>query len=553
MPTKDKSNTHILTKEVGNPNLILDDKNTITATKNKKARDAARLNEVVMRDYEASKKGFDEVRIFHQEIGRYCMPTKNNFSDLRGANVEGLNPYGDLYDSTGVQVVDEAANYIVATAIPKGTSWFTFSANREFRKSKEIPKDAKNELISHLEDNAAIVRRLLDRSNWRQAVRLCAAEFLTYGYCAIFVNARPMGNGTKVKLEFESLRNQSFYISPSPSATSCGVYWDRVWTVAGFRNNYPDIQLPENYDHHHEHQELIVTQGIRPLPNNEGFHYVMFLGERKYLLKEEVLENSPIIIARAPKSAGVTYPTGFGAKVLPSLRGLNVMVKEYLRMLCLVTNPPFLVGGGVDASNEIAIEAGARIPVNGITSGPGAEIAQLPIADRAATAFQGIAEVRREIRNEMRLLPPLPEKIHNRTATEVLIGREQERNSMGSHTDDFIESLLLPALGTVFQELKRLNIINPDIVVENNEYSLEIVGDSEKSEKVLQLQEMKAAIEMGALLGPETLTQKFNVDRWYDALATSTRTTRLLNTEEEEVANLEAQQRAQENATLPPQ
>ena len=47
------------------------------------------------------------------------MPTKNNFSDLRGSNVEGLNPYGDLYDSTGVQVVDEAANYIVATAIPK--------------------------------------------------------------------------------------------------------------------------------------------------------------------------------------------------------------------------------------------------------------------------------------------------------------------------------------------------------------------------------------------------------------------------------------------------
>ena len=506
----------------------------------------------ILDEYTAAKALGEQWSQIYREVARYCQPSNSNYNNVGDRNA-GENQFGKIWTSEGINLIKRASDYIIQRAMPKGVEWWNLSPTREFINDKNIDDENKRMLVADTKRESGKLRKIIERSNFRQMARRSARDFLTFGISALYIKSE-VGNlaaGIPPKLHFESLPINTYYLSPAPGSDKVGVFWERKWIVRNWLRSMPHIPLPENVVNNKEQNEIVIVQGIRPLVGG-GYLHVVFIEGKKEIIYSEKMEFSPIVVARQIAAAGETYPSAsFGFQALPTLQSLNSLEANHLRALALAVNPPLLVTNGLESTQQVRLEPGARLLVNRNVGSSNPDIAQLQTQDRTSSSTAAIEKLKQSLLESVAINKQLPTSGTPASATEIIAAQNQERNALSGIVDDYIELCLIPIIKASFQEGKKLQVIDPGVSDGDARYSLTVIGDTEEQEKSSRIQKLQALSELSiqfanAAAGPAG--SKINIDRFFDAVTDSLGINDLLNTKDEELEIERQKQEARQAA-----
>ena len=222
-----------------------------------------------------------------------------------------------------------------------------------------------------------------------------------------------------------------------------------------------------------------------------------------------------------------------------------------MRALALAVNPPLLVTNGLESTQQVRLEPGARLLVNRNVGSSNPDIAQLQTQDRTSSSTAAIEKLKQSLLESVAINKQLPTSGTPASATEIIAAQNQERNALSGIVDDYIELCLIPIIKASFQEGKKLQVIDPGVSDGDARYSLTVIGDTEEQEKSSRIQKLQALSELSiqfanAAAGPAG--SKINIDRFFDAVTDSLGINDLLNTKDEELEIERQKQEARQAA-----
>ena len=437
----------------------------------------------VMERYRRAVAARSEVDGLLTEIGRFAMPSAREFY-FSGAENQTHNRHAHLRDNTLMLAIENKANMIISRLAPPGETWahIVFGENVEmFLTPEELHRSQ-----AALEERSGRLLKKLERSNFRAAMRMAAKIMLAFGY----VSVMPRYDENKIK--FVVCRPREFYMENAYGEDGA-IFWRRPMTAAEIENRWgvPVSEMPT------ERKEVVFAC----LPLSFGGQRVseIWIWEKQSnkVLAAYQQVGEPIICGAMPPASGETYPVnqGYGAMMLAPAQALNQEKDDMLTALALAVNPPMVVNEGalVDAA-EIDLSPGAY---NRIANGDPRTVAGNIIQEtnwgvlmsHLATSQQQMKETFGRMPSEPMASPPA------KTAYEVWVARERERQSYGEWTDIFRDELLIPLLKQCIVLLQIHEGWDAQMVIDDQTFRLEVSGDSESQRNATHIQRIGVLLE----------------------------------------------------------
>ena len=123
-------------------------------------------------------------------------------------------------------------------------------------------------------------------------------------------------------------------------------------------------------------------------------------------------------------------------------------------------------------------------------------IRPLEVGGSPGVAFQAIADSQQKIRENMGLMPEAANPGQSvRSATEWIIAEMEARGEADAIMLEVSSEFVQPLLKQSIELNRRAGNLDPRLIVDGEFFDLEIVGDSEKRNKLNTLQKINAFIE----------------------------------------------------------
>ena len=422
-----------------------------------------------------------EVEGLLTEIARYAMPSAKDF--YFSVDTQHHNRHAFLRDNTLMLAIENKANNIISRLAPPGETWahIVFGENVEmFLTPEELHRSQ-----AALEERSGWLLKKLERSNFRAAMRMAAKIMLAFGY----VSVMPRYDENKIK--FVVCRPREFYMENSYGEDGA-IFWQRPMMAEEIENRWG---VPVS-DVKTERKEVVFANMPLNFRGQRISEIWIWEQQSKKILAAYQQVGEPIICGAMPPASGEIYPVnqGYGAMMLAPAQALNQEQDDMLTALALAVNPPMALQAGqfVDPA-EINLEPGGINYINGPPAQAATNIIQetnwAVLVSHIAASQQQMKESFGRMPSEPMASPPA------KTAYEVWVARERERQSYGEWTDIFRDELLIPLLKQCIVLLQIHEGWDANMVIDDQTFRLEVSGDSESQRNATHIQRIGVLLE----------------------------------------------------------
>ena len=442
-----------------------------------------------MLDFKECRERYDAAEVLKGQTGALQRTTaffaRPLNSDWHTFDSRGRLRGGGLLDTTLVKAVRKISDKIVQRLMPDGGAWAQIVIE-EGRRQQMAPEE-RHQWDVALEMVSMVVQRGLGRSNIRKVVSEATRDFMALGLSGAMPIIRNDG-----QISFNYIPANKILLEDSPNMAAGGAFWRRRMTIRDWKRRYPDFPAPGGKD------EQLFTAIFGWLPTKHGgYEFAFDEGGRDFLFRMPRFPHErAIVVASAQVAGDETYGIGHAGEMLPEAQTLHATRSDQLRAQKLWANPMFVVSKAIQGQN-IPVQPGARIPVNADTlENNSMPIRPLEVGGSPGVAFQAIADSQQKIRENMGLMPEAANPGQTvRSATEWIIAEMEARGDLDGIMFEVRDEFVQPLLKQSIELNRRAGNLDPRLIVDGEFFNLEIVGDSEKRNKLNTLQKINAFVE----------------------------------------------------------
>ena len=425
-------------------------------------------------------------------VSHFFVPSQANM--WQGKTADRLtNPFGYLFDNTGVKAANSLANKAVSRVIPKNSQYADIKLAAPL--AARLQPAERERWDGRLREFSDMLHAVLERGHFRGALKRATKDFLVLGHGAIKPTLSASG-----AIVFDHFPASSVFMENYAGREYSGCFWKRAMSVRNIREEYPFATLPTGHGYMDNDMKELVF-GFLPGDGtyNEEFCFVeneeILIYHRAKLFGHE----RSIIAASYNNQGGAAYGEGFGIENLGEIQTLNQMRLDSLRSSKLQSTPMFLAANGALKNENVAARPGGIIkvepdPAGGpITNG----FTPLNIGGNPGVMFSAMEESRKHLKEGFGMMPTAADPSSRvRTATEWVIAQRQEAMENDETILALRDALVGPAIKQAMELLRQQGKVPDWLVVEDATFRLEMQGMEEESKQATDLAHLNAMWEM---------------------------------------------------------
>lgn len=435
---------------------------------------------------------------------RYAMPARETFSWVS----EGQQRERVLYDSTLQECTFEAANTMTATLFPGWTRWAELGAGAAINED-ELTDD----IVGGLQKATKTFYDYLNASNFSLAIDECALDILV-GTCALQFDEGPSDDEP---FDFTAIPLSAIEFEEGPNGTVETTFVRRKPQARHLLRMYRGMQefdLPETLRDliaTKPDSEVEVIQAVVYHPENKHYYgVVLWAAGPNIIWRYDYGQSSPMIVARARKTAGERYGRGRVMRALPDARTLDKIVEFTLRHAAIQIAPPMTgVSDGVLNPYTATIAPNTIIPVASNDSG-NPSLQPLDVGGNFSIGETRIDKLQERIRRTM--LGPEPMQGPVRSATEHRIFDRNRMWAMNGEYGRIQFELLTKIVARGVFILQRRGLM-PKFKLDGREVAVTFNSPFAKSQNLDDVLALQDAISVTALLGPQAVQLTFKPEK----------------------------------------
>jgi len=437
----------------------------------------------------------------YREAYEYALPQRETFYFTEGSEGEKLGR--ELYDSTAVAAVDEAANLLQSMLTPSWREWCQYGPGSEVN-----PQESEDPaILEQLQDATNVLFQHLNHSNLSSVLAECYQDLMV-GTCALTCDE---GDGERV-LEFRSVPLAEIELEEGPWGTVETCWLERKPRGRNIERMFPGIKLTTKTKKgvkENPEAPVTLTYGCVFRPK-DGHYYGVVIDQDEVVWRYDYGLTGPYIVARASVRPGELYGRGNVLKALPNIRTLNAMVEFQLRHSALQIAPPFTsVSDGVLNPYTAQFAPATIIPVASNADG-NPSLRALDMGGNFAISQDMILQLREDIRKTL-MVDTRRREGPVQTATEVAIEDRDLLQQQGAMFGRIQSELLTAIVRRATDILVRRGKI-PPLKVDGKLITLKYVSPLARAQDTEDLLALSRALEVCAPLGPEIVNLGFKTE-----------------------------------------
>ncbi len=379
----------------------------------------------------------------------------------------GAKRYGNIYDGTAADAVDQLAASLLSHLTPPWSRWFGLKAGAY---SDESERSA---IAQTLEKTTTAIQSHFEMSNFSVEMHQCYLDLVIGGTACLLFEESPVGDSSAFRFSavplFESI------LEEDEKGRLSTTYRRRKLGAAAIKRLYPNAVLdPQmekesrtNGDERHHVIEAVW-------PENEYYQHATILehGDKDggtTILSQGVFKESPFINFRWMKAPGEIYGRSPVMKCLPDIKTANKVVELILKNASIaVTGIWQAEDDGVLNPANIRLVPGEIIPKAIGSRG----LSPLPSPGRFDVSNIILNDLRGRIRHALltdQLSPPQSPRM---SATEILERSQEVARILGATYGRLQTELLTPLVKRAVSILRRRGEI-PDFIIDGRNIDLQ--------------------------------------------------------------------------------
>lgn len=308
------------------------------------------------RDKAAARK--DMWRDLYREAYDYTMPQRETFNWHSPGQRRGRQ----LYDATGQECVELAANNAQALLCPSWKQWCQLSPGADI--DEEVAES--QETTDLLQDATGKVFHYLNHSNFSTVVPECFLD-LQVGTCALVMDE----GDDEDPIVCDSIPLSALELEEGPNGSVQTQFMKRTPAARNLVATFPGLSeadLPQSLLEKVRKEPdttVEIIQGFIYWPKDKTYYGVAIdVASKSYIWRYHYGTSCPVIVARTSVTSGEIYGRGPVIKALPNIKTLNAIVEYLLRHSALQVAPPLTaVSDGVVNPYTLALMPNTVIPV----------------------------------------------------------------------------------------------------------------------------------------------------------------------------------------------
>lgn len=485
----------------------------------------------INRRFTQAKTEKDNWTWFMQRLSRLAMPTQ---SDFWGRDkLHAYNKWSHIHDNYLSKQLQKKANEIIQDIIPAGEQWINIEPGR-LNPATLSPEQLYQHNVA-LDDMSKYLLEQIDRSNFRQIMRMQALYMLTFGFASV----HPTYDFINDRLHFRLWTATRVWLEKGYDNPDVGVFYQSKMNGRDYRNTY---KIKQSVNYAIQDDEMIVINNALIPAGNQSIYYVWRDGdhEKKFLAKQ-LMEGRPVVVSKLIAEEGETYPlnSALATTHLADAETLNFYSQKMKENLALITTPPLLI------KNTAFVNAGSlNLSPGGTNPVTDVDKAMAPVFTGRDNSglFQAIEDLRGKIREGIDVVPTLADA--DRPKRESATAWDATLQNLGKATlewsDVWRDLFLKPVLQQTIRILQRVpgSSIPPQINVDGKNYKIVISGSEEKKRHLRELGELQAAWEI--VSGSQMRPVIFNEEKFIRMALEKINKTAILHSPEQTAAAREA-------------
>ncbi len=369
----------------------------------------------------AKQRKTNWVSILEEAYGLF-LPNRQTMNQ----QVAGQEKQYNLFDTTGVNALQQFSNTLKQSIVPSHQEWATLKPSPKLEMEVSLGLANKSEL-DELSRMLGVLGKGMFQYIWQSNFDVAVHEAIQD--MAISTGAMLILDTGKASspLRFVSVPANQLYIEPCSDGVVKTVFREHKVTVRELYGMFPHAERDHNIDSmlvSNPAQEVDVIEGTLWQEEEQLYKYCVHIkaAERK-MFYESYYEVSPWVIFRSNVAPDEVFGRGAGIQSLPAMRVLNKMTEQNLYNNDMAINPPLVVdvcATGLDISN-VNVNPNSILPYSSAEGMSGQPYSYLQTGASFNVGMQGTAEYRSQIMEAFHLANLGDLDGSGRTATEITI------------------------------------------------------------------------------------------------------------------------------------
>ncbi|MEO1017409.1 MAG: portal protein, partial [Pseudomonadota bacterium] len=391
----------------------------------------------------------------------FAMPLRaSGFSEN---TIPGARQVDKIYDATAPDAVEQLAASLLANLTPPWSRWFALKA------SSAVDQISSQNLGPSLDIAGAVLQSHFDRSNFAVEMHQCFLDLVTIGTATLLFQEAPLGESSAFR--FLAVPQHEIFLDGDSNGAITGHFRELRMTVVELQRRFPNVDLkairPDLVSTNEKQTTLHLMETVHQ--HSSGAHYRAYLPRGRngishdYILRDEILEQTPFITFRWLKAAGELYGRSPVMTALPDIKTANKVVELVLKNASIAVTGIWLADDdGILNPANVTLAPGSIIPKAVGSKG----LTPLQAPGRFDVSDLIIEDLRTRIRHVLLTDRLGPVRSSNMTATEVLERTAEMTRLIGAIFGRLQVELINPLIRRALAIVRRRGEV-PDIVLDD--------------------------------------------------------------------------------------
>ncbi|AUR90128.1 head-to-tail joining protein [Vibrio phage 1.138.O._10N.261.48.A1] len=431
---------------------------------------------------------------------------------------KGNRRFTRLFDSTGVESLQEWADVIKQGLMPSNQKWANAQPSGKIEAEVELgnaDKGQRDELARQLEIITSVIFKYIHASNFDQAVHESLQDAgISTGALLVLDN-----DDVNDPIRFVSVPSSQVILEGDGKGGLSGVYREHELSAEEIKAMFPDAKEDANIEEaarKDPKKQMPVIEGVVWDIKKKEWEYVIYIKKAQNpVYFRDVYKVTPWCIFRANVAAGETMGRGNALTALPTMRTLNKLESQLIYNNDMAINPPLIMDTNMsilDPSN-VRLAPKRILPVNYNFDGQTSAFRYL---ETSGTRFNVGENMKQGYQNKVRnmfALPMLGDMTDpTKSATEMNIRNQQALSKQAAMFGRLSQELVTSVIIRVHHILSKYDIVpkelsfNGEAVAIKATSPLARVQDMADLEGLLQYEQyMMSKGEMGMAMMAATI------------------------------------------------
>lgn len=447
----------------------------------------------------------------YRDLARFIWPDHDVFYRAT-STPEGDKRALELVDTTAAVAADRCASALMSMTAPTHKKYQSLTVDDE-----DLADDPRVKQWLELATDTLFRHRYAPRSGFPAQYHECCKSAVVFGPMGTFLEDHHEG------MRYHPLSLSNTYLLTDSQGRVNGAVRVLEFTAQQLADKFGASKLPDKVRDHalstdqaKRLRKWKLVHVVEEMPSRQAVTEWKFSGrytleEQKVVLEERGFRELPIAAARYSTLPGEKYGRSLAMTILPTIKGLQAMVRDYIKGLHKQVDPPLIANDDDGVMTAIKAQPG-KVTVGGVSAEGKPLVLPFGVPGALDWAYQGIQDHRTQINDAFltslfQILAADPSS-RQQTAYEVSVREVEKASLLSPATDRIMDEYfgsLVPRELSILMQAGYLPPMPEEMLGRESEIKVTHTGElarAQSADEILGIQRTLEALPLFAQFDP---------------------------------------------------